>query len=259
MIRSSIRVLRHAETPKGRLLCFPYAGGSTSLFREWPKSLPESIEVAAVALPGREARVAEPFAKHVDEITESVAATLCSMREAPLFLFGQSMGAVFSLELAHRLNVQHGVHPVCLFASGSEAPHLCEAWRVCTLDDACMESIADERWDGIPSIVRANPEVLSTVLSTVRADLAVLATCAKRHDPPIQCPIHVFGGDRDGWITRPMFDAWAEHTSADTTVEMFSGGHLFVIENESAVLDSIRARIAAYEFPLLESRLIAHG
>ena len=43
-----------------RLICFPYAGGGPSLFRGWPLELSQQVEVCAVQLPGREARMKEP-------------------------------------------------------------------------------------------------------------------------------------------------------------------------------------------------------
>jgi medium-chain acyl-[acyl-carrier-protein] hydrolase len=42
-----------------RLVCFPYAGAGASAFRLWPAGLPETIEVLAAQLPGREGRLRE--------------------------------------------------------------------------------------------------------------------------------------------------------------------------------------------------------
>ena len=45
--------------PKIRLFCFPYGGGGASIYREWQKNLPDSIEVCPIQLPGREDRMNE--------------------------------------------------------------------------------------------------------------------------------------------------------------------------------------------------------
>ena len=45
-----------------RLICFPYAGGGPSLFRGWPLELSQQVEVCAVQLPGREARMLKGMA-----------------------------------------------------------------------------------------------------------------------------------------------------------------------------------------------------
>jgi surfactin synthase thioesterase subunit len=53
-----------------RLVCFPYAGGSATVFRTWPDALPPEVELLAVALPGRDARAREP---RFDRLTPLVA------------------------------------------------------------------------------------------------------------------------------------------------------------------------------------------
>ena len=40
-----------------RLFCFPYAGGGAAIYRGWPDGLPGTIDVCAVALPGRGGRL----------------------------------------------------------------------------------------------------------------------------------------------------------------------------------------------------------
>src|SRR2546421_12668903 len=51
---------RPNDSARLRLFCLPYAGGGASIFRSWPEGLPESVEVCAIQLPGREARLGEP-------------------------------------------------------------------------------------------------------------------------------------------------------------------------------------------------------
>src|SRR5215471_9315562 len=41
---------------KLRLLCFPYAGGRSSVFAGWQKWLPSDIELCCVQFPGRDAK-----------------------------------------------------------------------------------------------------------------------------------------------------------------------------------------------------------
>jgi surfactin synthase thioesterase subunit len=52
-----------AESRVARLLCFHWAGGNGMIFRPWSQFLEaKGIEVKAVMLPGRLARVKEPVA-----------------------------------------------------------------------------------------------------------------------------------------------------------------------------------------------------
>jgi hypothetical protein len=52
------------------LVCAPYAGGGTAMFRSWPKSLP-SVDFYGLSLPGREARFAEPPFATLDALVAS--------------------------------------------------------------------------------------------------------------------------------------------------------------------------------------------
>ena len=51
-----------------RLVCFPHAGGATAMFARWPAALGPGVEVAALALPGRERRIGEPAAVEVEPV-----------------------------------------------------------------------------------------------------------------------------------------------------------------------------------------------
>jgi medium-chain acyl-[acyl-carrier-protein] hydrolase len=56
-------IVRPRPNPRAalRLVCFPHAGGSASIFRTWPNALPPEVELLAIALSGRDARVREPL------------------------------------------------------------------------------------------------------------------------------------------------------------------------------------------------------
>ena len=40
-----------------RLFCFPYAGGSSIIFRSWLDKLPDNIEICPIELPGRGSKI----------------------------------------------------------------------------------------------------------------------------------------------------------------------------------------------------------
>ena len=45
---------------KLRLFCFHYAGGGAAIFRSWIDSLPSTVEICPIELPGRNSRLREP-------------------------------------------------------------------------------------------------------------------------------------------------------------------------------------------------------
>ncbi|NJR66738.1 MAG: putative thioesterase, partial [Leptolyngbyaceae cyanobacterium CRU_2_3] len=59
-----------------RLFCFPYAGGSSLIYRTWSESLPPAIEVCPIELPGRGTRMMEPPFTQLMLLVEAIAAAL---------------------------------------------------------------------------------------------------------------------------------------------------------------------------------------
>ncbi|HET8641012.1 MAG TPA: alpha/beta fold hydrolase, partial [Pseudonocardiaceae bacterium] len=102
------------------LFCLPYAGAGPSAFHQWPKLLGPDVDVAAVALPGREGRFAEPPDWDVTELAGAVTARANSRRYA---LYGHSMGAKMAVEIVRELRHRGDPLPVLVAIGGSRAPH----------------------------------------------------------------------------------------------------------------------------------------
>jgi medium-chain acyl-[acyl-carrier-protein] hydrolase len=107
-----------------RLFCFPYAGGTATVFRNWPQYLPSEIEVCAIQYAGRGSRLTEPLGEDVVEVMNGVYQDLQPFLKKPFAFFGHSMGALVSYELARRLQQEGEPEPFQLFVSGSCAPHV---------------------------------------------------------------------------------------------------------------------------------------
>jgi medium-chain acyl-[acyl-carrier-protein] hydrolase len=115
--------LPRAIRPRVRLFCFPYAGGSTAVYRRWTELLPQDIEICLVQLPGREQRIHErPMTDTVD-VAALVADAMMSLCDQPFALFGHSMGAGIAYETSLAL-IRSGRTPLCLMPSARRAPHL---------------------------------------------------------------------------------------------------------------------------------------
>ena len=105
-----------------RLIGFPHAGGGASVFRGWADRLPESVEMCAVQLPGRETRFREPAFTRLSSLVTALTEALRPYLERPFAFFGHSMGALLAFELARRLNGDSGPQPVRLFVAACAAP-----------------------------------------------------------------------------------------------------------------------------------------
>ena len=143
-----------------RLFCFPYAGGGATIFRKWSDSLPETVEVNPVQLPGRGNRLREPPFARLSPLVQAIAAGLLPHLDKPFAFFGHSLGALVGFELARQLRRQAGVHPVRLFISADRAPQIPRRERpIHALPEG--EFLAElNRLNGIPGKVLAEADLI---------------------------------------------------------------------------------------------------
>jgi medium-chain acyl-[acyl-carrier-protein] hydrolase len=107
-----------------RLFGFPHGGGGPQAFREWSRHLPEHIELVALSLPGRGARLQEPLMTSMDDLLPQLLQTLPDLCDKPFVFFGHSMGAIVAFELTRQLQQAGMPLPLHLFVSAHKAPHM---------------------------------------------------------------------------------------------------------------------------------------
>jgi len=222
-----------------RLFCFPYAGGAASVYRPWIERLSPDVHVHPVQLPGRETRMREQAFDRIESLTASLADALVPHLDRPFALFGHSMGALIAFELARELRRRQAPAPVRLLVSGHRAPQIPRT-RTTRYDLPEPELVAELRHlGGTPPEVLAHPELMQLVLPLLRADFAVVETYTHREAPPLDCPITAFGGVDDRDANEPLMDAWRAQTRGAFALHMFPGGHFFLKDTTSAVLDLV--------------------
>lgn len=222
-----------------RLFCFPYAGGSASIFRSWGDLVPSAIEVRPIQLPGRGGRLHEKAFTDMVDLVNALADGISGLLDKPFAMFGHSMGAVISYELAHVLQQRKGLAPIHLFVSGRGAPQLSRGdSRLYELPEP--ELIAELRnMQGTPAGVLENQELLQLVLPLLRADFEVIG--AYRYSPhdKFACSISAFGGIADPHISRDDLQQWCEQSTGTFSLRMFPGNHFFLHSQERAVVQTI--------------------
>lgn len=167
-----------------QLLRLSHAGGSAMAYARWRRLLPAAIKVVPVELPGRGARMDEPFATDPHRLARALAGELGSRLAKPYALFGHSLGALIAFELAHALIARGEPAPSLLIASGTEAPSLRDdsGWRRPRTD---AELIAELRaMGGTPEEAFASAELMEAVLPVLRADFLLCGAYAYRPRAP---------------------------------------------------------------------------
>ena len=224
-----------------RLICLPYAGGNASIYQNWPRLLTEEIEVLAVQLPGRGSRLLESRYTDVSQLIPAILQEIAPYADKPILLFGHSMGALLSLELAHQLEeLQPGVLQH-VFVSAYRAVHLPSRRNQSRhlLPDHEFKELL-RRLNGTPEELLDNQELMDMILPIMRADMQLCDTYLYQDRGPLPCGITVFGGRMDQEVSEAQLVAWKDHTNKDFKLHMLPGDHFFIHSQEEALIGLVR-------------------
>lgn len=222
-----------------RLFCFPFAGGNGSVFMPWAARLPADVELNAVQLPGRGARISEVPLNNIQQMARACADALAPLLDRPFVFFGHSMGAMLAYELTRELRRRGLPLPQQLMVSACRAPHF-ELGRDALHGlpkDQFLDAIANLK--GTPEAAIANRELMDLMEPVLRADFTAAETWAYKAEAPLALPIAVFGGDQDHWVARPALSAWREHTSGGFWQQSFAGDHFYILQQTTALVQQI--------------------
>ncbi|MBA2682586.1 MAG: thioesterase [Ktedonobacteraceae bacterium] len=237
-----------------RLFCFPYAGGSASLFREWSAFFPREIEVCAIQLPGRENRLAEPPLSEFEPLVQRLADAISPYLDKPCAFFGHSLGALVSFELARFLRQREGFCPVRLLVSAHRAPQLPDPHPP-VYDLPLPEFLQTLRGlQGTPEEILHHEELMQLLLPTLRADFTLAETYRYVPDEPLACPCSAFGGLRDSHVSRAELAAWQQQTSSTFLVRMFPGDHFFLHSDRMLLVRAIADELSGYLYRHTDSQ-----
>lgn len=236
-----IRRFHPAPRARGRLVCFPHAGGSATYYFPVARALSPATDVLAIQYPGRQDRRTEPCVEDIEKLADLLVEELRPWGDVPLTFFGHSMGATVAFEVARRLEAA-GTPPLTLFASGRRAPSRVREETVHLADD---DRLIDDitRLSGTDSAVLGDPEILRMILPAIRSDYKAAETYRFRPGPPLGSEVVALVGDDDPQVTVEEAGAWREHTTGPFELKVFPGGHFFLDAHVPAVLDLIRGRM----------------
>lgn len=239
MSSSPLVCLGRRPTGSHRVLCFPYAGGSSWAYSHWPRIFPSNFEIWAAEMPLRGIRLQEAHCEDIKELASDVADSELSTAMTFDIVMGHSMGAIIALEFIWE-KMRRGVQLPSLFvASGSPPPRrFIDMGRVHDLSDSAIRGRLSDLSGTSPQIL-ANEELMEYLLPIVRSDFIAMNGYATDVQRPIPLPILVLGGDRDKFVSLEQLASWRELTTRPFFLRRLEGGHFFIHDHPELVRDSI--------------------
>ena len=218
---------RDAVTPV-ELVCFHHAGGGSASFHPLRRALAAmgvEATLTTVKLPGRESRCDEPRYVDADACVRGLADELDDLLSRPHVLLGHSMGALLAYSLAQQRISRGLCAPEAVIVAAYRAPHLRAPMHDLHLGDDHELAAELARYGGLPAEILSRPEWLELLMPIVRDDLRICQSYRSSAQPPLPCPLHVFGGRNDPLAPPDTLAAWSSHSAQPQPVRLFSGDH----------------------------------
>lgn len=211
---------------KIQVFCFYFAGGSSSVFKQWVGASKE-IAFIPVELPGRGMRIGEPGMERIEEVVGDIIPMIYEVARPPFSFFGHSMGAMIAFQTAWQLHSHHMLIPEMLIVAGRHAPHRPDPSRLNSKmnDDELINEL--KRLNGTPGEILDNPEMIRFLIPIIRSDLK-LHESFKYTGQTLQIPIYAHCGHLDYEADKKIMGYWKEVTDGPFQIEEFQGDHFFV-------------------------------
>ena len=227
------------------LFCFPFAGGNKYSYNHFLPFAAKKIKIIPLELPGRGARMREPFITNMNEMVSDLYKIIVHDLSKPYAFYGHSMGAVLAFLMVKRIVNDNLTPPVYLFVSGKEAPSVSNKNPIRHLMPR-EEFIAELReMGGSPEQLLDDDELMNFFEPVLRADFQAMELYEYEKTSPLQIPVlAMIGLDED--ITEEEVQAWQEETIQKIEIMKFEGKHFFIFNYSKEIMALINKRLSGF-------------
>ncbi len=234
---------------KTKLFVIPYAGGTTSIYRNWGKELHPSIEIVPLELAGKGMRFGEDFYPDFESALNDLYHNLLSKSDNdPYALFGHSMGGLLAFELAHKLQRTNFRKPEHVFLSGMSLPNIKSAKKYSNLDD---KQLLNELilLGGTPIEIIESEELISLFLPIVRSDFTLIENRnIPSYYPHLQMDASILSGTDDSTISAIEPESWEALFEKKCSFYNINGDHFFINSQKGLVINIINTTLKPLNF-----------
>ncbi len=214
---------------KLNLLCFPYAGGSASLFVQWKKKIGNDISVYPVLYPFREARRSERMPDTIQELAQKfVDENEEFLKSKDFAIFAHCAGATIAYEVVVYLRLKYGIEPKFFIASGAEPP--CYSLESFVgFDEANDEQFIKYLIDShfVNADVIDNSGFINYYIPIIKEDFKSIFAYSETKSSKLNCQIISICGDEDSVIDKSRLKDWQNYSEKDVIYESFVGDHYY--------------------------------
>lgn len=230
---------------KIKLFCLPYAGGSSTIFSNWPKYLDKAIELVPIELAGRGERLLDPLYNDFEEMVEDIVAIVKSNADGEYAIFGHSLCGFAAYDVFRKLKASNSLLPKHLFFSGVCVPHLVSIKK--KYHDMGEEEFKEviQKFGGTPPEFFEYPELLELFLPVMMNDFKLLETRVKTVDiEPLDQDITVFLGKEEA-LSPEQCDGWKRYSTKMVSIHYMEGGHFFLNHQQEKLIKIINNTIVS--------------
>lgn len=230
-----------------KLFCFPYAGGSSTIYKDWQYKLGNNIKVVPFEMAGRGKKIVEPLCNDMDSTIDYILNEIENeLLDGSYSLFGHSMGAIIVYNLLNAI-VKRGIpKPKHVFFSGSKPPHIKDKSKNDHLlpDNEFLEVVKSH--GGTSEEFFNNKELVDFFLPILRNDFKLAHTTVdsikeiQSHD----LDVTVFYGDNEYDLTTNDVYGWKLYTTKEISIHCIKGSHFFIDENIDDVLEVVNKKFS---------------
>lgn len=220
-----------------RLYVFPHAGAGPAAVGVLAAEL-DTIDVRALNLPGRQARLTEPPRTALEPLVKDIAAELVDV-DVPYALFGYCAGALLAYLVARHTS------PRRLFVGSFAAPDVALVpRRLHTLPGEVFWDVVIAQ-GGVAPELAARTELRPVFEPALRADFELYAGYHHQPGAPLDVPITVLHGRDDGHLTRGGLLGWRRQSTVRPELCELPCGHWIMDDAPGPVASGIAERMPA--------------